>query len=122
MKVLSYDLYLQDPVTHDTLHMEKRHLMRGGTFCMGGTTEMWINITFNYGGIFARVLGKCGIKKLNGMTAAESIPLVKTGISYLGDDVTENYWDATDGNAKRALYQVLALAQMRPDGVWHIIY
>lgn len=29
-----------------------------------------------------------------------------------------NYWDATEGNAKRALLQLVALAKLRPDGVW----
>lgn len=28
------------------------------------------------------------------------------------------YWEATEGNAKRALLQLLAMARMRPDGVW----
>ena len=29
-----------------------------------------------------------------------------------------DYWHATEGNAKRALYGLLAFAKMRPDGVW----
>ena len=36
----------------------------------------------------------------------------------LGDDVDDDYWKPTEGNAKRALYGLLAMAQMRPDGVW----
>jgi hypothetical protein len=31
-----------------------------------------------------------------------------------------DYWKATEGNAKRALCQLVALAQLRPDGVWNI--
>ena len=29
------------------------------------------------------------------------------------------YWKATEGNAKRPLIQLRAMAQMRPDGVWY---
>ena len=36
----------------------------------------------------------------------------------LADDVSEDYWEATEGNAKRAILQLVALAKMRPDGVW----
>lgn len=52
-------------------------------------------------------------------TGAESIPMLEKAISALGDDVDDNdYWNATEGNAKRALYGLLAFAKMRPDGVW----
>ena len=62
--------------------------------------------------------GETEILRLYGMTGAERIPVLKEAISKLGDDVDEDYWKATEGNAKRALLQLLALAQMRPDGVW----
>lgn len=39
-------------------------------------------------------------------------------IAELHDDVDPDYWKATEGNAKRALLQLLAMARMRPDGVW----
>jgi hypothetical protein len=44
--------------------------------------------------------------------------MLQNAINVLGDDVCDNYWEPTEGNAKRALVQLLALAQMRPDGVW----
>jgi hypothetical protein len=52
------------------------------------------------------------------MTGADSIPILEKAIAQLGDDVDEDYWEPTEGNAKRALSQLLALAKMRPDGVW----
>jgi hypothetical protein len=52
------------------------------------------------------------------MTGAESVVLLKSAIAQLGDDVADDYWEPTEGNAKRALTQLLALAQLRPDGVW----
>lgn len=34
------------------------------------------------------------------------------------DDVDTDYWKPTEGNAKRALLQLLAMAKIRPDGIW----
>ena len=52
------------------------------------------------------------------MTGAESVPVLEGAISKLGDDTDEDYWKPTEGNVKQALEQLLALARMRPDGVW----
>ncbi len=52
------------------------------------------------------------------MTGAESIPVLQAAAEQLADDVSEDYWEATEGNAKRAILQLVALAKMRPDGVW----
>lgn len=45
---------------------------------MGGTTELWLNVTYNYGFIFrkANVLGSEGIQVLANKTGAESIILI----------------------------------------------
>lgn len=117
---MSYDISLCDPITHQELHTEAPHQMAGGTYALGGTTEMWLNITYNYGRIYCRddVFGKNGIRAIYGKTGAESIPILKKAIAALGDDVAFDYWEATEGNAKRPLMQLLAFAQMRPDGVW----
>lgn len=114
---MSYDIHLSDPATGETMELDAPHDMRGGTYCVGGTTEAWINITYNYGPHLHRVLDG-GIRGLYGKTGAESIPLLKSAIAQLGDDVDPDYWKSTEGNTKAALTKVLALAQMRPDGVW----
>lgn len=98
--------------------MDAAHQMRGGTYAVGGTQEAWLNITYNYAEHFYNVLGEKGIRTIYGMTGAESIPLLKAAMEKLGDDVDEDYWKSTEGNAKAALAGLLALAQMRPDGVW----
>ena len=115
---MSYDISLVDPVTYETLEVENAHFIRGGTYALGGTTECWLNITYNYGPFFRKVLGPDGIRSIYGLSGAESIPMLKKAISELADDVSDNYWDATEGNAKKALYGLLALAQMRPDRIW----
>ena len=94
--------------------------MQGGTYALGGTKELWLNVTYNYGRIFRRpeVLGEEGIRTIYGMTGAASIPVLQKAIANLGDDTYQDYWKPTDGNAKRPLCQLLAMAQMRPDGIW----
>lgn len=114
---MSYDINLTDPVTHETLLCDNPHQMRGGTYAMDGTCELWLNITYNYAKIYARVL-QGGIRSIYGMTGAESIPALQSAIAQLDDDVDADYWKPTEGNAKRALCQLLAMAKMRPDGVW----
>ena len=46
---MSYDIHLCDPVTHEALQTDVPHDMRGGTYAMGGTTGLWLNVTYNYG-------------------------------------------------------------------------
>ena len=130
--LMSYDIYLKDPVTKKTILLDSPHQMRGGTACLGrietvdgveqiveeGTRKAWLNITYNYSDIYGQVLGKKGIRTIYGQTGAESIPILKGAVDQLKDDVPDNYWSATEGNAKRALLCLVALAQMRPDGVW----
>lgn len=115
---MSYDISLVDPVTKETLLLDNIHDIRGGTYAQGGTKEAWLNITYNYGKHFYRVMGEGGIRSIYGLTGAESIPILKEAISKLGDEVDPDYWKATEGNAKKALHGLLALAQLRPDGIW----
>ena len=141
---MSYDLYLVDPISRKTLELDAAHQMRGGTYAMGGTTECRLNITYNYAKHFWRVFEELpaprplapewmhkmaavdreipdavtGIRTLYGLSGAESLPILNLAIARLKDDVTDNYWDGTEGNAKRALIQLRALATLRPDGIW----
>jgi hypothetical protein len=114
---MSYDIYLKDPVTKEVLTSEVPHKIRGGTYACE-TSHMWLNITYNYARFFYRVIGEKGIRTIYGMSGAESIPLLKNAIDKLADDCDPDYWKATEGNAKQSLYKLVALAQMRPDGVW----
>jgi hypothetical protein len=114
---MSYDIELRDAVTGEVLELDSAHHMRGGTYAIGGTAAAELNITYNYAKHYG-VIGEKGIREIYGKTGAQSIPMLENAISVLGDDVHDDYWEPTEGNAKRALVQLLALAQMRPDGVW----
>ena len=115
---MSYDIELQYPVTGRTLELDTPHQMHGGTYALGGTKEAELNITYNYAPFYYKLLGEKGIREIYGKTGAETIPILQNAINSLGDDV-DNYWTPTEGNAKRALIQLLTLAKMRPDGVWN---
>lgn len=115
---MSYDIYLKEPVTKEVIQFDQPHQMKGGTYQIGGATEAWLNITYNYYPHFRRTIGEKGIRTIYGMTGAESLPILKDAMEQLGDDVHDNYWEPTEGNAKQALAGLVALAQLRPDGIW----
>lgn len=120
---MSYDIDLTDPVSKETIQFEDVHHMTGGTYEVGGSREASLNITYNYAKHYYRVFAAGpgypnGIRSIYGMTGAESIPVLEKAAVLLGDEVSENYWEATEGNAKRPLFQLIALAKMRPDGIW----
>ena len=117
---MGYDISIVDPVTKEMLELEAPHILRGGTYVQGGTTEAWLSETFNYSVPFQKALGKNGIWGLNGKSAAQAIHRLERGVKKLRDDVTMNYWDGTEGNAKQALYRLLALCRLRPDGIIRI--
>lgn len=118
---MSYDCVLIDPITREPLKASFKHQITGGTYAIGGTEELWLNVTFNYSKFLYRVLPK-GIPGLDGIKAIDSIPILEKGISQLSDDIDDDYWKPTEGNTKKALYGLLALAKIRPDGVWEILY
>lgn len=71
---MSYDISLCDPVTHKPLKADSTHFIAGGMRAMGGTKELWLNVTYNYGHFYYRpeVFGENGIRSIYGKTGAES--------------------------------------------------
>lgn len=117
---MSYDIRLCDPVSKDTIQFESAHRIAGGTYAMGGTSEAWLNITYNYSRFFYAAMGEKGIRTIYGMTGAESLPILKSAAEQLdlGDKKPHDYWKATPANARAALLGLIAFAEMRPDGIW----
>lgn len=115
---MSYDIYLADPITAEVIQLDEPHQMKGGTYAIGGTRDATLNITYNYGSIFRNVFGEKGIRTLYGITGEESLALLDLGIAKLGNNEDLDYWKPTEGNVKRSLYQLRALAVMCPNGVW----
>ena len=115
---MSYDIELLDPVSKKVITVNSPHFMEGGTYQLGGSKEMWLNITWNYSKYYYKIMGKNGIRSIYGKSGAESIPILEKAINKLGNDTDEDYWKATEGNAKKPLLQLIAMAKMRPDGIW----
>lgn len=122
---MSYDIELLDPITKKVIEINDPHFLRGGTYKLGGSTELTLNITYNYSKFLHQVLQpkttpsefKSGIRSLYGMTALEATPILETAISTLKDDVDEDYWKPTEGNTKKALNNLLTMCKMRPDAI-----
>lgn len=133
---MSFDISLVDPVTKETLLLDSPHMMQGGTYAVNGTDEAWLNVTYNYAqwynmdGVFEK---KGGIRSIGGMSGIESIPILQKAIDVLKDadcgwaeerikeaeaHGISGYWLPTKENALKPLYQLIALARARPDGVW----
>lgn len=91
---MSYDIYLIDRVTKETVHFDTSHQMAGGTYAVGGTTEAWLNVTYNYAqwyykdGVFPDRGekgndfhdGLTGIRSIYGLSGADSIPVLEHAI------------------------------------------
>lgn len=122
---MSYDINLLDPITKEVIEINDAHFLRGGTYQMGGSTELSLNMTYNYSKILHQVIkpqstpseDKSGIRSLYGMTALEAIPILEAAILNLKDDFDEDYWKPTEGNTKKALNNLLTMCKMRPDAI-----
>lgn len=115
---MSYDIYLTDPKTKETICFDVPHRLKGGTYAIGGTREAWLNITYNYYEHFVKVLGEEGIRAIYGMTGKQSMPVLEKAIESLKDDTDPDYWKPTEGNARNALLDLLVLAKSAPHGIW----
>jgi len=114
---MSYDIELCDPVTNQVIEFNNIHELRGGTYALNNNRAE-LNITWNYGKLYYSIMGDKGIRTIYGLSGAESIIILKAAIDKLGSDIDSDYWKPTEGNAKRALQQLLVLATLCPDGIW----
>lgn len=115
---MSYDIEIIDPKTGKTAQVDKPHFVRGGSYALGGTTDLSLNITYNYAKHFYRVLGEGGIRSIYGKKVAETLPILAKAVAELKDDVHDNYWEPTEGNARKALLNLIVIGAQFPDGVW----
>lgn len=139
---MSYDLRLINPETGEAVKFANKHNLRGGIYVVGGDDRACLNVTYNYGRHYARVFPVLhearplapdwlkgslkdrpidGLRTIYGLTGLESIPVLVAACAQLGDDTDPDYWKPTEGNAKAALVNLIALAAMSRDamtGVW----
>jgi hypothetical protein len=115
---MSYDIELKDPKTGEVITFEEPHDIRGGTYAIGGSPKAWVNITYNYSPFFYKhICPEKGIRALYGKTGAEAVNILLPVIRKLGNLRSENYWDATPGNAGAALTDLLVLCLSAPHAI-----
>lgn len=119
---MSYDIYAKHKNGED-LVLPKKHNIKGGTYVYSGTDEAHLNITYNYSPFFYKHLHHDqGLRYIYGKSVRETLGLLRSVILTLDDDVTEDYWEATEGNAKCALLGLYTIGELAldvdPDAVW----
>ena len=104
----------------------------GGTYCLDDDfRKAWLNITFNYADIFERhnlsivkrERQKRGTRVLEGKNAVECVKILSSIIPKMADEIDDDYWKATEGNAKMALINLLMIAVAVPsDAICQVSY
>lgn len=140
---MGWDVTLCEPGTKEAILFDHPHEMRGSTYAVGGTREAWLAITYNYSqwyrkkGVFPDTddEDRAGLNFIGGMSGSEAIPVLENAIRALesmDEDLTDKeieeiksrgctgYWMPSRKNAIKPLYQLLAMARMRPDGVFDV--
>ena len=113
---MSYDISIVDEKGKQ-MQSPIKHNIIGGTYCVGGTTDLWLSVTYNYHQQFKKAFEQPdGIRCLNGKPCMTAMMMIRRAMDKLGDDVTNRYWDSTDGNAKEALANLLKLCALGCDG------
>lgn len=111
---MSYDIELKDPVTMETIELDDAHFVRGGTYQIGGSKQLWLNVTYNYAHYYYEategdprfahdevscvyadgregpVKTEYGIRGIYGKTGAESIPMLDDMIQRITDKYKKN--------------------------------
>ena len=94
----------------------------GGTYCVGGTNEADLNVTYNYGGRFS----ECGLEVHTGrgnfhrQKAKDVTALLESAVQKLGTECHPDYWEPTPGNAGRALSILLEWAKQHPEATFEV--
>lgn len=93
----------------------------GGIITVGGNTWADMSVTWNYAPFYYQTIDKeKGFRWLDEKTAKESIPRLEKALKTLGANTSNDYWEATPGNAGRILDMMLEWAKQKPDAVWEI--
>lgn len=99
---------------------EKPEFLKGGTYALFTCQDLWINVTYNYSLFYNKFLN-AGLEYFHDMPVKKSLPILENIRDNLNDDVSSNYWQPTEGNAKKAIKGLIYLAQIAPeDSVWEV--
>ena len=105
----------------DACELDYKHHLIGGTYAMGGTDVATLNVTYNYSPFYAELWDGKTLTSLDGMKTSDVTLMLAQAILKLGTQMSSNYWDATPGNAGKALSDLLVLCCAFPDGTLEVI-
>lgn len=111
---MGYDIWLKK----DGEVVEVPKHMVGSTVVVGGSTEAWVTITYNYSNHFAWIDEVDGIRWLYGKKGHDCIDRLERAIEILGTRRSKDYWEPTPGNAGYVLSVLLEWARMHPEAVF----
>jgi hypothetical protein len=125
---MSYWVYLRDDAGN--LVEVPRHA-EGGTVAVAGTPTAELNVTYNYSRYYKRTfsyilflegreVSDAGIRWLDGKPAGETTSVLEQAVSILGTDQSDDYWEATEGNAGHALSILLDWATQHPEATFEV--
>lgn len=115
---MSYDINVVRSKDKSMVHLKSKHVIHGGMYAIGGTDEAWLNITYNYSEWFYKLWPKHddnnggGIRSLYGRPIDEVIEELGQAIGILKGEPDEDYWAATEGNARDALFKLKLICEM----------
>ena len=114
---MSYDIDLISEETGEIVEIPIHE--EGGTYVLGGTDLATLSVTYNYGEFYYETLNsKEGIRCLDGMRARDATEFLSSAIEILGTERSEDYWEATPGNAGAALATLRNWGRLHPDAIW----
>lgn len=111
---MSWDISIVDPKTGDPLELDFKHDFKGGVYCIGGSSELTLNVTYNYGRYF-------DFKLLNNNPLKMGIERLRYVYCHLNGPASEDYWETCPGNARRAIADLIEMAQFaEEDSIWKV--
>jgi hypothetical protein len=116
---MGYDISLKHRDTGEVVEVPSFiPLPTGGTYAVDNQ-RLTFYLTYNYAKFFYdKIDAELGIRWIYGKTGAEVIPKLREAADSMSGLPDENYWEATEGNAKEALRGVIRMSELAPDAVW----
>ena len=111
---MSYDISFVKPGTDEAISFDEPHQLAGGNYALGGTTEAWLNVTYNYAKHYGDIWGM-SLHDMHGWTVEKAKPYIEQAVRELGTNRSGDYWEATPGNAGAAMADLLILMVRCPD-------
>jgi hypothetical protein len=119
---VSWWVYLED----DGESVPVARHAEGGTYVIGGLARAELNVTYNYGQYFRDawpepIIGGGALgQMLHGKRASNTLTQLEQAVEALGTDTSDDYWEATPGNAGAALAILRDWAVAHPEATWSV--